>query len=79
MTGPPVAGLRLLTSPVHADERGWFVEGWNADRAAEIGLAGFVPAQHNLSLNVTAGVTRGFHAEPWDKLVAVARGRVFAA
>ena len=35
--------------------------------------------QNNVSFNAAAGVTRGVHAEPWDKLVSVATGRIFGA
>ena len=36
------------------------------------------PVQWNISESA-AGTLRGFHAEPWNKLVHVASGRVFAA
>ena len=32
-----------------------------------------------MSFNTRAGATRGIHAEPWDKLVSVATGRIFGA
>ena len=32
-----------------------------------------------MSFNAQRGATRGIHAEPWDKFVSVATGRVFAA
>ena len=35
--------------------------------------------QNSLSYNKDAGVTRGFHAEPWDKYISVVTGKVFAA
>ena len=43
------------------------------------GLPDFGPVQNNVSFNTTAGATRGIHAEPWDKLVSVATGRIFGA
>ena len=43
------------------------------------GLPDFGPVQNNVSFNTAAGVTRGIHAEPWDKYVTVASGRVFGA
>ena len=46
-------------------------------RAAGLPDLDFV--QQNVAFNATAGVTRGIHAEPWDKYVSVACGRVFAA
>ena len=33
----------------------------------------------DLSYNDSRGVTRGIHAEPWDKFISVARGSVFGA
>ena len=43
-----------------------------------LGLPPFVPVQWNISES-TEGTLRGFHAEPWNKLVHVASGTVFAA
>jgi dTDP-4-dehydrorhamnose 3,5-epimerase/reductase len=45
----------------------------------ELGLPDFAPVQHNISFNNRVGVTRGVHAEPWDKLVSLATGRIFGA
>ena len=44
-----------------------------------LGLPDFGPVQNNISFNDEVGVTRGIHAEPWDKFVSVATGRVFGA
>ena len=44
-----------------------------------LGLPDFGPVQNNISFNNEVGVTRGIHAEPWDKFVSVATGRVFGA
>ena len=44
-----------------------------------LGLPDFGPVQNNISFNARRGATRGIHAEPWDKFVSVAAGRVFAA
>jgi dTDP-4-dehydrorhamnose 3,5-epimerase len=35
--------------------------------------------QNNISFNDAVGTTRGIHAEPWDKYVSVATGRIFGA
>lgn len=84
MTTPTVSptdipGLLVVDLPVHGDSRGWFKEGWQREKMVAAGLPDFGPVQNNLSFNAKAGVTRGFHAEPWDKLVSVATGRVFGA
>ena len=75
----PVPGLLTLRLPLHEDSRGWFTENWQREKMVARGLPDFAPVQHNLAFNLRRGVTRGVHAEPWDKLVSVATGRVFAA
>ncbi|MBP2215939.1 dTDP-4-dehydrorhamnose reductase [Arthrobacter sp. CAN_C5] len=75
----PIPGLMLITLPVHGDGRGWFKENWQREKMVALGLPDFGPVQNNISYNATAGTTRGIHAEPWDKFVTVATGRVFGA
>lgn len=79
MTTTDIPGLLLLDVAVHGDARGWFKENWQRATMTAAGLPDFGPVQHNVSYNGTAGTTRGIHAEPWDKLVSVLTGRVFAA
>ena len=43
------------------------------------GLPDFGPVQNSISFNRAVGVTRGIHAEPRDKFISVASGRVFGA
>jgi dTDP-4-dehydrorhamnose 3,5-epimerase len=74
-----IPGLLVINLAVHADNRGWFKENWQRRKMIELGLPDFGPVQHNLSFNTVAGATRGVHAEPWDKLVSLANGRIFAA
>jgi dTDP-4-dehydrorhamnose 3,5-epimerase len=57
---------------------GSFREVFHAERFADLGLPPFTPVQWNISES-TEGTLRGFHAEPWNKLVHVASGTVFAA
>lgn len=75
----PIPGLVVLRSPVHHDSRGWFLENWQRAKATAVGLPDFGPVQNNVSFNLERGTTRGIHAEPWDKLISVVAGRVFAA
>ncbi|WP_018297899.1 sugar nucleotide-binding protein [Corynebacterium lubricantis] len=75
----PIAGLLTVELDVHGDARGWFKENWQREKMVAAGLPDFAPVQNNVSFNATAGTTRGMHAEPWDKYVSVAHGRVFGA
>ena len=72
-----IAGLLVVRQPTHGDDRGFFRQTYVA---SELGDAldrtpRFVQGNHARS---GPGVLRGFHAEPWDKLVYAVRGRVLA-
>lgn len=75
----PIPGLLVVALPVHGDNRGWFKENWQRAKLLELGLPDLGPVQNNISFNEKAGTTRGIHAEPWDKYVSVATGRIFGA
>ncbi len=79
ITSTSIEGLLLIHLDVHADERGWFKENWQREKMVAAGLPDFRPVQNNISFNAQAGVTRGLHAEPWDKYVSLAQGRIFGA
>lgn len=74
-----IPGLLVVDLAVHGDNRGWFKENWQRQKMVDLGLPDFGPVQNNVSFNATRGVTRGFHAEPWDKFISVATGRIFGA
>lgn len=71
-------GVLILEPRVFADERGRFVETWNAERYAEAGISGpFV--QDNVSVSKRS-VLRGLHFQnpnPQGKLVSVLQGAVY--
>lgn len=76
---PGVPGPLLLTPVVHRDDRGFFVETYNASQLAAAGIAAtFV--QDNLSLSHRPGTIRGLHFQSppmaQGKLVRVQRGAV---
>ena len=80
VTKTEIPGLVVLDLPVHGDARGWFKENWQREKMCALGLpADFRPVQNNVSFNASRGVTRGVHAEPWDKFISVAAGSVFGA
>ena len=74
-----IPGLLVVHLPLHRDSRGWFKENWQRERMVAAGLPDFEPVQQNVSYNSGTGVTRGLHAEPWDKLVSVTHGEAFGA
>ena len=79
VTATPIDGLLVVTLDVRADNRGWFKENWQRAKMTGLGVPDFGPVQNNVSFNTAAGATRGIHAEPWDKFVSLARGRIFGA
>ncbi len=79
VTTTSIPGLVVFDLPVHGDSRGWFKENWQREKMTALGLPDFGPVQNNVSFNDAVGTTRGIHAEPWDKWVSVATGRIFGA
>lgn len=71
-------GPVLLTPDAYRDARGWFLETYQAERYAALGVPGhFVQDNHSRSVH---GVLRGLHYQlrrPQAKLVQVIRGAVF--
>lgn len=74
-----IDGLLLADLTVHGDARGWFKENWQREKMCALGVPDRRWVQNNVSFNDARGVTRGIHAEPWDKWVSVADGSVFGA
>ncbi len=75
----PIPGVVWWDLPVFGDNRGWFKENWQREKMVALGLPDFQPVQNNISFNDEVGTTRGLHAEPWDKYISVASGKVFGA
>ena len=74
-----IPGLLLVDIPIHGDSRGWFKENWQREKMLAVGLPDLGIVQNNISFNNEVGTTRGIHAEPWDKFVSLATGRIFGA
>lgn len=74
-----IEGLRVVGLAVHGDSRGWFKENWQRAKMVALGIPDLRVVQNNVSFNAERGVTRGVHAEPWDKFVSVGCGSVFGA
>ena len=70
ITTTPIPGFLRIDLTVHGDNRGWFKENWQREKMVALGLPDFQPVQNNISFNDEVGVTRGIHAEPWDKFVS---------
>lgn len=74
----PLADVKVLEPKVFGDERGFFMETWNASTFAAQGLdLTFVQDNHSLSAK---GVLRGMHFQvlrPQGKLVRVVAGAAF--
>lgn len=73
-----IEGLLVVRWETHGDERGFFRQTYQIAELAEALGREPVLRQGNHSRS-QPGVLRGFHAEPWDKLVYVVRGLAFAA
>ena len=74
-----IEGLKVVELAVHGDSRGWFKENWQRAKMVALGIPDLRVVQNNVSFNAERGVTRGVHAEPWDKFISVGCGSVFGA
>ena len=74
-----IPGFFVVNLAVHGDNRGWFKENYQKAKMEALGLPAFEVVQNNFSYNEEVGVTRGLHAEPWEKFISVANGKVFGA
>ena len=79
VTETGIEGLKVLDLAVHGDGRGWFKENWQRAKMTALGVPDLHVVQNNISFNAQRGVTRGIHAEPWDKFISIACGSVFGA
>lgn len=74
-----IPGLLIFDVTKVGDERGWFQEKFHKAKLAAAGLPeGFNVIQNSIAFN-KKGVTKGFHAEPWDKYISIINGSAFAA
>lgn len=74
-----IPGFFEIELVVHGDNRGWFKENYQQQKMEALGLPHFEVVQNNMSFNAERGATRGLHAEPWEKFISLANGRVFCA
>lgn len=76
---PEIPGMFVVDLVLHGDERGWFKENYQREKMEALGLPHFEAIQNNFSYNAHRGATRGLHAEPWEKYISMAHGKVFGA
>jgi dTDP-4-dehydrorhamnose 3,5-epimerase len=75
-----IPGLFIFDVTRVGDDRGYFQEKFQREKLIAAGLPeDFVIVQNNVSFNAESGVTRGLHAEPWEKYVSIVQGRAFCA
>lgn len=74
-----IPGFFVIDLVLHGDNRGWFKENYQKEKMESLGLPAFNIVQNNYSFNAQKGVARGLHAEPWEKFISVANGKVFGA
>lgn len=73
----PIKGLFVVKLDLFEDNRGWFKENYQKEKLEALGLPKFEVVQNNFSYNKDIGTTRGLHAEPWEKYISIANGKVF--
>jgi len=73
-----IAGLLVVRWDTHGDDRGFLRQTYQHDEL-RTALGREVALRQGNHARSGAGVLRGFHAEPWEKLVYVVRGVPFCA
>jgi dTDP-4-dehydrorhamnose 3,5-epimerase len=73
-----IDGLLVVRWDTHHDERGFFRQTYQLGEL-ETALGRSLRWRQGNHARSAPGVVRGFHAEPWDKLVQVVRGTAMAA
>ncbi len=71
-------GMLIFDLNIFEDPRGKFTEVWQTEAMAELGLPEVNPKQLGIA-HSKKGTIRAIHAEPYDKIVHVVRGKVFCA
>jgi dTDP-4-dehydrorhamnose 3,5-epimerase-like enzyme len=72
--------LLVIALHVHGDTRSWTKESFQKEEMIAQGFPeDFEMLQNNISYNAQRGITRGIHADPWDKYISIAIGSAFAA
>ena len=80
ITKTRIPGLLLIDLVLNGDDRGWFKENFQKEKLETLGFPkGFKVVQVNVSANKEKGVTRGIHAEPWNKYISIQAGKIFNA
>jgi len=74
-----IPGMFVVDLVLHGDSRGWFKENYQRAKMEALGLPHFEVVQNNFSYNAERGAIRGLHAEPWEKYISMAHGKVFGA
>lgn len=75
-----IPGLLEIDISLLEDERGYFQEKFQQAKLVSAGFPkDFMPVQQSVSYNKESGVTRGMHAEPWEKYISVISGKAFGA
>lgn len=80
-TETAIAGLYVLELEIFEDPDrpgASFREVFRTESLQSLGIPSFTPVQWNVAES-RAGTLRGFHAEPWEKLIHVVHGKAFAA
>ena len=78
ITQTAIPGLLEIDITLIEDERGYFQEKFQKEKLVALGFPkSFAPVQQNISYNREVGVTRGLHAEPWEKYISVISGSIY--
>ncbi len=79
ITRTSIPGLLHVELEVQENDQGWFKENYQQAKLVELGFPKVEFVQNNFAYTAEVGITRGIHAEPWDRYISLAAGRMFTA
>ena len=74
-----IPGLLHVELDVIETPQGWFKESFHQAKLVGQGFPEIEFVQNNVAYTADVGITRGIHAEAWDRYISPAAGRLFTA
>ncbi len=72
-----IVGLFIANLALNDETENWISENYQQEKMEAIGLPSTGSVKTYNFSEKQVGVTRGLHAEPWDKFISVSKGTIF--
>ncbi len=72
-----IVGLFIANLALNNETENWISENYQQEKMEAIGLPSTGSVKTYNFSEKQLGITRGLHAEPWDKFISVSKGKIF--